>query len=159
MIDSLVPHSSADVKNDLASAANDLPASFQPDLVRVSSLDSNVARSVHSAKDESQQQSHASPEPIIATTVEDASVFHFEYYLTGSKGDCEQPDYKPYLHHGRPDFERLFAQVKQLCADNKLDRVAVVTCGPLPMVQEVQSLCVKNSDKINFDLHVEEFGF
>ena len=143
----------------------DLPTSFQPDLVRLMSLDSCVAGSVKSAN-EIELQSKPSSGKIAMSTITDDSVFHCEYYLTNVRSESEQsaaniiPSQQPYLKFGRPDLAKIFTQVAELCTKDSIGRVAVVTCGPLAMTQEVQKFCsMSNTAKVKFDVHVEEFDF
>ena len=137
-------------------SAESLPDSFQPDLI-VTALDGSskdsAKLSIPSIKNSK-------------STIADSSIFHCEYYLTNVRPESERqtfhilPQAQPYLKFGRPKLPQIFEQVVALCTAESIDRVAVVTCGPPPMTQEVHHLCSKStSGKLKFDLHVEEFGF
>ena len=143
-----------------------LPESFQPDLVHVTQLDSCMAGSVISSNELELQPVSGSAGKVARSTIPDNSVFHCEYYLTCVRRESEHaaanivPSEQPYVKHGRPDLPKLFSEVVELCAKESIGHVAVVTCGPLPMTQEVHMLCdAKNKANVKFDLHVEEFGF
>ena len=69
------------------------------------------------------------------------------------------PAAQPHLHLGRPDIPRLFARVADMCVRDGVRRVAVVTCGPAPMVHEVTALCAARHKGVAFDLHCEVFNF
>jgi len=112
------------------------------------------------------------------------NVFHCEFYLTQARQ--EKADQRAanifadiqnrYLHFGRPDLPKIFQDVCNLCShekcktynNNYIDRVAVMTCGPPGIVEDVTNLCKKDhftsnpdglSVKVRFDLHAEVFDF
>jgi NADPH oxidase len=93
-------------------------------------------------------------------------VFHSEFYLTRYK-NSEQVDLsildlkdRNYVRFGRPDLADIFNKTTLYCNENGINRIAVATCGPLSMVDEVQRQCnIKNGGKISFDLQKEVFDF
>jgi hypothetical protein len=93
--------------------------------------------------------------------------FHGEFYITSLRNKADfhraniDPVKQPYLRFGRPNLPDIFARVTQLCAKEGIGRVAVVSCGPAPMVQEVAALCGEKGrlGGVKFDLHLEEFDF
>ena len=99
------------------------------------------------------------------TDIASTDHFHLEFYLTSVR-NAEQfqaanidPDEQKYVRFGRPDLPKLFARVATFCASEKIRRVAVITCGPVSMVDEVATLCRRRHEGIAFDLHTEEFNF
>jgi hypothetical protein len=58
----------------------------------------------------------------------------------------------------------LFFRTTELCKKENLKRVAVLTCGPPSLVNEVDDLCRRskmslNCDNVVFDCHKEIFDF
>ena len=91
--------------------------------------------------------------------------FHMEFYLTSVR-NAEQfqaanidPDTQKHVRFGRPNLPQLFARVATFCANEKIRRVAVITCGPGSIVDEVATLCRRRHEGVAFDLHKEMFGF
>ena len=68
-------------------------------------------------------------------------------------------DSQPFLRFGRPDIAKIFERVAELCREEAIPRVAVVTCGPQAMIAEVTTLCNRRHDGVSFDLHSEVFDF
>lgn len=96
-------------------------------------------------------------------------IFHTEYYLTclRSKEDFKKanidPEHQRYVKFGRPDLEKLFAETRELCEKEGIRRVAVFTCGPSAMVNEVVDLSRNSKTNcgtaVRFDCHQEVFDF
>eukprot|EP00388_Colpodella_angusta_P001400 GDKJ01004485.1.p1 GENE.GDKJ01004485.1~~GDKJ01004485.1.p1 ORF type:complete len:568 (-),score=40.25 GDKJ01004485.1:1338-3041(-) len=98
--------------------------------------------------------------------------FHCEFYVTSacSEDDITKlvhpsvaPVARPFLRSGRPSLPKLFSRVAKLCIDEGVGRVAVLSCGPAVIINEVHDLCVNRSLRggcgVQFDLHKEEFDF
>jgi hypothetical protein len=100
------------------------------------------------------------------------SLVQCEFYLTAAsrpekagKKAGPMPGIAPELQHmlrfGRPDMPAIFdrmAQDAEACGES---RVAVMVCGPTPMVKAVRDCCVAatKAGGISFDLHAEVFEF
>ena len=66
------------------------------------------------------------------------------------------------LKFGRPNLSELFQKMKTSCLPGT--RIAVLSCGPTPLVNDAEKLCAKYSDwgccdGITFDFHKEVFEF
>ncbi|KAK3747552.1 hypothetical protein QZH41_004812 [Actinostola sp. cb2023] len=71
-----------------------------------------------------------------------------------------QPEVQSNLKFGRPDLPALFERMKVFCLAGHGGRVAVLTCGPGPLVSSVEKLCVQySSGGVTFDFHKEVFEF
>ncbi|KXJ28514.1 Cytochrome b-245 heavy chain [Exaiptasia diaphana] len=71
-----------------------------------------------------------------------------------------RPEIQPTLKFGRPELPVLFEKMKRYCQDGNNRRVAVLACGPRPLVDSVQTLCAKYSCRdVIFDFHKEVFEF
>jgi hypothetical protein len=102
-------------------------------------------------------------------------IFHAEYYLTDvrAKEDLAKgnifPDQQSHLRIGRPNLPKIFAETAAMCRHEGISRVAVFTCGPPAMVNEVADLsrasrlggcCAGSSGSdVKFDCHSEVFDF
>jgi hypothetical protein len=128
----------------------DLPTSFQPNLIRANN---NMQSSSYKA--------------FSATELNEISkeVFECEFYLTSVRpkedfADANiNPHVQPYLNFGRPDLPAIFAQTADYCRAHGIKRVAVVTCGPVPLINDVTRLSNKCYKNVSFDLHSEVFDF
>lgn len=72
------------------------------------------------------------------------------------------PNIQPHLRFGRPNLPELFARMKRYAEQEGVCRVAVLTCGPATLIDNVQKLCAQNSSLcggITFDFHKEVFEF
>ena len=147
----------------------DLPTSFQPNLLRVSERAVGVRAASIPRNKTAASNSNDEDAPPLPDTVDDDLVsphpFQFEFHLTSLRNekdfvaaDIDQLA-QPYLRFGRPDVPRLFERVAALCADEGIARVAVVTCGPRPMMDEVAAMCASRRGGVTFDLHKEVFDF
>ena len=99
------------------------------------------------------------------TDIDSSDPFHLEFYLTSVR-NAEQfkaanidPDAQKHVRFGRPDLSKLFDRVASFCANEKIRRVAVITCGPVSMVDEVATLCSRRHSGVAFDVHKEVFDF
>lgn len=126
-----------------------LPTSFQPDnLGRIS-----VDPAIQSRKESGYQKSE--------------DVLHTEFYLTRIRSAKEdyataniRPDLQQYVRYGRPNLKEIFATMRSYahCVSEK--SVAVMTCGPIGMIDETRILCSTQSiEGIRFDFHGEVFEF
>ena len=126
--------------------------------------------------------------------IESTLVFHTEFYLTSKNNNNSAStttstttathnkttdENKNELYNSNPnvklgvrlDVKELFARVEKLCKKEKLNRVAVLTCGPQLLVNDVFDLCRKSQlqsclnfnsdndidDHVVFDCHKEIF--
>ena len=92
------------------------------------------------------------------STISSSNPVHLEFFLTQAKKktkdhvdtdtavaaaedksefDSIDPVTHQYITPGRPNLPVLFQQVAELCEKEGISRVAVMTCGPPPMVKEV----------------------
>ena len=74
-----------------------------------------------------------------------------------SLGENENTCYS--LSYGRVQLVKLFADVSSMCVSERVSRVAVVTCGPNSLVEEVTNLCAHRHKGVAFDLHKEVFDY
>ena len=112
-----------------------LPYSFSPDLV---------------ARDE--------PKEVLETH------FHLTKERDSSRFDEANihPNVQTDLRFGRPNLPELFVKMKGYAEEERESSVAVLTCGPTPLIDSVQKLCVQNSSicgGVIFDFHKEIFEF
>ena len=94
------------------------------------------------------------------------TTFHCEFYLTSIRdmSQCKDanilPNEQKCMRFGRPDLPSIFQRVESLCESEQVSRVAVVSCGPLSMMNEVALLSSKQrASGIQFDHHEELFDF
>jgi predicted ferric reductase len=109
-----------------------------------------------------------------ATLLEGTSVLYTTIYCTGRTRSVQPTDYAlvlpvettesaaaqnvSALHKGKPDFNQLLRQVKELALAQGECRVAVSVCGPNAMIGGVVDVCrALTSKEVQFDLHVERF--
>ena len=101
-------------------------------------------------------------------------LFHPAFYVTdgssladGIGDDTDEAiNYSHLLQIGRPNMKFIFQQIEDLCRENDLSRVAVITCGPESMTNEVIDLCRQSritidsrEDRVKFDCHIDIFDF
>ena len=79
--------------------------------------------------------------------------FQPEVYVTKGKGDDLRG--RRYARQGRPDIPEIIEETLAIAKANGSGRVAVITCGPEGMVEEVKA----NSRKILVGVHDEIFDF
>ena len=72
---------------------------------------------------------------------------------------------KPFNHHfGRPNLDDIFTEIKEEVTQHRLKHVAVISCGPSSMLDDVREACRKHSSHdlqccgVRFDLHEEVFN-
>jgi predicted ferric reductase len=73
------------------------------------------------------------------------------------------------LHNGRPDLDALFEDMKEVARTLGIENVAVIGCGPIPLMRQLRACCLRHSTSIVggcgtdpgifFDLHTEMFEF
>lgn len=139
-----------------------LPLSFQPCLDLPNRSDDIISR------DAAKKSESLNPRKVSFSFAEDLGTpdpFHCEFYLTSVRSAEEfkaaniDIDQQPYIRFNRPNLPKLFDRVAQLCKAEGIARVAVVTCGPEPMINEVADLCDYRQLGVAFDLHKEVFNF
>lgn len=70
------------------------------------------------------------------------------------------PKAQPFVKFGRPDLPKLMARMRKFALSQGEKRVAVLSCGPAVMVEELRQLCWDTSDtEVSFDFHGEVFEF
>ena len=90
---------------------------------------------------------------------------HAEFYITSLRNVEDfhrahiDPINQPYLRFGRPNLPNIFERVAKLCEKENISRVAVVTCGPPAMVDDVVMLSRNRINGVSFDCHHEVFEF
>lgn len=71
-----------------------------------------------------------------------------------------RPEIQPDLKFGRPNLPDFFSKMKGYASEQGESRVAVLTCGPTPLVDSAEKLCAKYSGGgVTFDFHKEVFEF
>mmetsp|Transcript_7401 Transcript_7401/g.9702 ORF Transcript_7401/g.9702 Transcript_7401/m.9702 type:complete len:555 (+) Transcript_7401:156-1820(+) len=125
---------------DINISVNSLPKSFQPDILR---LDSD-----EELKSDSE------------------TIFKTRLYLTKLQRDKDEypvanisPTLQPWLRFGRPNLKEIF---QKFCNDSGVQhtRVAVLTCGPKGLINEVEKLArTQSNSRVTFDFHKESFEF
>jgi Ferric reductase NAD binding domain len=75
-----------------------------------------------------------------------------------SNNNTTHCDSQTSLRGGRPDLSNIFSQLALLCAQESCARVAVVTCGPSSLMDDVERLCTYRHEGVAFDLHKETFN-
>jgi Ferric reductase NAD binding domain len=133
-----------------------LPVSFQPPLPRDPIVRSPKDNDVEAVDDDA-----------VAST----RIFQSRFYMTSVRDKSEfdsagiAPDIQKNLFFNRPDVKDILDSVKKLVEDEGLfHRVAVLTCGPQGMVNEVDDYCRKSrmtcsTNSVLFDCHKEIFNF
>ena len=104
-------------------------------------------------------------EPTMAGKKE-VDILHTEFYLTRAEENHQdqinqvQQQLLPYVHFGRPNYAEIFLTLRVYAIKHREAKVAVMVCGPKPMVNEVRSLCSSmSSDGVAFHFHGEIFEF
>ena len=88
------------------------------------------------------------------------NTFHKLIYVTGASSTSNvsiYSDTQTTVSSGRPDYSQVFSQIASLCVQESHARVAVVTCGPIPLADNVERLCTYRHGGVAFDLHREIF--
>ena len=97
------------------------------------------------------------------TAPEMPSLVQTDVFLT--KASREMPitmDDGRNLYFGRPDIDVIISDVKEVAKRQGVTHVAVVVCGPKPLVDKVKNVCRQKSNvmsKVKFDVHQEIFDF
>ena len=89
------------------------------------------------------------------------SYFHPEIYVTRARDD-EDLESRPHTYKGRPDISKIIKEIVVLAEEQGVRRVAVITCGPQPMVNQVKNSCRKMNGVccgVTLDVHDEIFSF
>lgn len=92
-----------------------------------------------------------------------ASKFHFQpdIYVTRAAEEDELGSH-PNIHTGRPDILRIIEETVTLAKEQCVRRIAVITCGPQEMVNQVKNTCRKMNgvcSGVAIDIHDEIFNF
>mmetsp|Transcript_5820 Transcript_5820/g.6678 ORF Transcript_5820/g.6678 Transcript_5820/m.6678 type:complete len:163 (+) Transcript_5820:3-491(+) len=121
-------------------SVNNLPMSFQPDILHIDS-----------------------DQELLSGT---DSIFKSRLYLTKLQRNKDEylmanisKEMQPWLRYGRPDLKRIF---QGFCRDSlpPRTRVAVLTCGPKGLVNAVEKLVrTQSNSRVTFDFHKETFEF
>jgi hypothetical protein len=85
-----------------------------------------------------------------------------EMYHLSKKGDSNAVHGPVQVIHGRPDIKALVEEIVTMAASQNVPRVAVVTCGPSAMIQEVERTCRLATGlcgKVALDVHAEIFSY
>jgi NAD(P)H-flavin reductase len=119
----------------------------------------------------------ALPPPLLPSGEEgaskvDSNILRTDVYVTKSLQlkDEEQnldTDAAPcHVLQGRPDFDSLFQDLKKEATQHECNSVAVIGCGPMPMMERIRAACRNHSDSdlkcgegVHFHLHEEIFEF
>ena len=101
-------------------------------------------------------------------------IFHCEYYLSTMRQDkseqvkmgirVDDEQQRVYLKLGRPNIAGIFGRITELCRAENIHEVAVMVCGPPPLVNEVVDTCRASRlsikcDQVRFYVHHEVFDF
>ena len=94
------------------------------------------------------------------------SILDAQYYLTRARKpeDYESANIRPetqkYLKFGRPKVDEIFNTIHSFAKSVSESEVAVLTCGPKPLVNDVLKYsCQYSRDGVQFDFHSELFEF
>lgn len=89
------------------------------------------------------------------------NVLNLDIYLTNTKSrDLEYNDDYPKVQMGRPDFEKIFKEMHDTASKEQEGAVAVLACGPGPLMDTVRDACRRWSNAcggVQFDFHEETF--
>ncbi|KAG7377556.1 hypothetical protein PHYBOEH_000787 [Phytophthora boehmeriae] len=101
----------------------------------------------------------------LSSSNEPSNPFFSEFYLTKGKKDPESlvdRRFSNCLRYGvRPDTTQILRTIGERAQGNGNSRVAVLVCGPKPLVDSVVTACIALSKEMNvrFDVHSELFDF
>ncbi|GMF21597.1 unnamed protein product [Phytophthora fragariaefolia] len=93
------------------------------------------------------------------------NAFVTEFYLTDAEMEGENPVEQKVGHclryGSRPDMVAILRALGDQAKRDGKDRVAVLACGPMPMVQSAlaTSMTLSKDMKVQFDVHTEVFEF
>jgi predicted ferric reductase len=91
--------------------------------------------------------------------VADNDVINLDIYLTQKAKDIEVNKPSP-VKMGRPDFDKIFKDMHDAAIKENEGAVAVLACGPEPMIDSVRDACRRWSSicgGVKFDFHEETF--
>lgn len=90
-----------------------------------------------------------------------SDVLNLDVYLTNKKyRDIENHHDYPEVKMGRPDFEKIFKEMHDDALKEQESAVAVLACGPSPLMDTVRDSCRRWSSAcggVKFDFHEETF--
>lgn len=101
----------------------------------------------------------------IGRNISSDNTFTSEFYLTDAERDVENPMEQQLEHRlrygSRPDITSILRSLGDQAKQDGKDRVAVLACGPMPMVQAVldTSMALSKEMKVQFDVHTELLSF
>eukprot|EP00884_Botryococcus_braunii_P004315 jgi/Botrbrau1/13885/Bobra.0056s0116.1 len=102
----------------------------------------------------------------VDTAMDPTVPLHVEFYLTQVRPEDQAtkaniiPRAQPFVKFGRPDLPNLMERMRKYAVSAGEKRVAVLSCGPAVMVDELRQLCWDESDnEVAFDFHGEVFEF
>ena len=105
-------------------------------------------------------------QPDVLIKHEHENVLDSFFHLTNVRNEKDfnkaniDPMHQKLLKFGRPNLPSYFDKIKKLAKDQNESKVAILTCGPEPMMIEARKLCREYSgDGIQFDFHEETFNF
>ena len=88
-----------------------------------------------------------------------SKVLELQVYLTSrqpSNNVLPGLEHLPFIHFGRPDIPKIFADMREDALESGLTRVAVFVCAPARLALICQNACVQFSDDtLQFDVHLE----
>jgi hypothetical protein len=145
------------------------PTAFTPDVLKRTGT--SIARI--GGADEPDHTGHVEGEGKADTTNvtlqhadDDSDFLHTEFYLTRVRNTAEfananvKPELQECLRMGRPRLPLIFAKMKEIAKRNGCSEVAVLSCGPTPLVDQARKLCWSESGGgVSFDFHSETFAF
>ena len=107
-----------------------------------------------------------SPDGLNEFCPEQQGSFYTEFFLTQVRNAEDfaeadiHPEVQPCLRFNRPDIKKKMTEMHEIAIGNKVDRVAVLVCGPEGMVSDVIAFSRELSSKqVKFDVHAETFAF
>jgi len=123
---------------------------FVPDLVRKSFSRAFVAISPELEVEDAEK-----------LFAEGDAVLHTEFYLTGGGRDGVKEEGELHLVRGRPNVTSIMAKMARYAKAKNETRVAILVCGPDPMVAAARKAATVLSgvNGVHFDFHSETFDF
>jgi predicted ferric reductase len=152
--DEALPHHNSGV--DLP---NKLPTAFSPDVLKRTS---QSVRRIPGADEDAP----AGDTEEGKVEHDDQDYLHTDFHLTRARKPEDfvnaniNPTLQDCLRMGRPRLPEIFASMKAIAKKNGCKEVAVLSCGPDPLIKDAKRLCWETSDSdVSFDFHTETFAF
>ncbi|XP_065674718.1 LOW QUALITY PROTEIN: superoxide-generating NADPH oxidase heavy chain subunit A-like [Hydra vulgaris] len=131
LVDSVLEYDKENITNK---SVHRLPISFQPDLVNQPDVSEKILENYFHLTQERDK-----------SKFEEANI---------------KPDLQQDLRFGRPIISEYFEKMTKFALMDQQYKIAVITCGPSSMVNDVEKMCYKYSTKgLSFHLHKEVFEF